>query len=701
MATLSTAEADLALHKHSDVAESLAALSESALAATAAPLFSVSPVTDKRAQPQLRRVVGMVQDVNGEPSFYRAPRAAFFAAFANPDSEAVVNTSGDFVDVMCHQCYVVPVPGYATAAAPHQASEPTDAVGPRKPKMMPKRERSVDDAEKDDDAAPMNDAMPVPGHKPEAAGEPAAAPTRGATTTAASPQRDGMRWALNLPAPATAPSLYRGALVLVPEAAGRAPPRICDLVELTGFVAPPRPVDEPSVAAPGSGGAPLDAALAGFEEDEAWAPWLPTRLPRHLIDHVLVAGFRVLPHVDAVDRPSSSTPTSPATDALATARATAVAALTDLLHGDALAAEYALLNAVSTVCHRVPACAVGPVSVRVDGVPADVAAPFASQLCALLPAAVNVNTGTDPTPWVPGLSFAENGLRTGVLQLPAGTHVTVYGPSPVIVPDAPAPSAAAHAAQNTVAPGDDDAPEDEATVRTRDALAKLDLARPPTRPAGQMTQAEVEAVSDVVQRQRLQVPYGLTTVTLETDIGLLRLAPPAATAPSPASPAKTPGGTAAEDPFPSLVDVPWVPRDAALDDGDAARATSVDARSAAGSTPERNGGHGRRATPALPSSVAEEVANYIRAARTHHRAAVAIGEGLTQESIVRDLSDLRTTAPEQHRSTAAIDESTAHVRMSLARAIAATHGAACIRPCDWAAVKSLEAQRFARLGRRS
>lgn len=118
--------------------------------------------------------------------------------------------------------------------------------------------------------------------------------------------------------------------------------------------------------------------------------------------------------------------------AVMTLRETILSGLANLLKGDSLAAEYLLLHLLSQIHKRVDTIVLGtlPLNIVIKASPENSTLPsqIAEAVGALLPCShflplscEHLNKG----PWAPRKDYDQNRLATGILQLAAGTHLTL------------------------------------------------------------------------------------------------------------------------------------------------------------------------------------------------------------------------------------------------------------------------------------
>ncbi|KAL3690422.1 hypothetical protein R1sor_016731 [Riccia sorocarpa] len=113
-------------------------------------------------------------------------------------------------------------------------------------------------------------------------------------------------------------------------------------------------------------------------------------------------------------------------------RDTVLKGLAGVLKGDLLAAEYLLLHLLSQIHKRLDTMVLGPVSLKIVIAPSPENSTLPSEIAqavrALLPCSYMMPLsceGLNKAPWAPRKDYEQNRLATGVLQLAAGTHLTV------------------------------------------------------------------------------------------------------------------------------------------------------------------------------------------------------------------------------------------------------------------------------------
>ena len=204
----------------------------------------------------------------------------------------------------------------------------------------------------------------------------------------------------------------------------------------------------------------LDPAAATFAEDSASAPASMDPKDAGAADSLLDAAApptSVLPRIHAITLRRLSPAWNPALDALpasaraahsahaaaaapaARARILARLAATPFLAGDALAAEYVLLNTMSRVLHRSDGAPIGvfPVAISTDALAAVPAGSLVAELQRLLPAVAHLPLspkGLGAKSFVPKKDYDTETLHSAALQLAPSTQVSNYNPLLLFLP---------------------------------------------------------------------------------------------------------------------------------------------------------------------------------------------------------------------------------------------------------------------------
>lgn len=411
-----------------------------------------------------------------------------------------------------------------------------------------------------------------------------------------------------------------GVLVFVPDSGSL--PKLCSIIEIVaGFLRTPVNVQSSNVS--------TDAL--GF--DEEWERWYPSTIPG--IAEFFAVAHRELPSVDCVvgnhvafgsiQEAAEALERSLARDMMTTSRTKIIRHMTEVMMGDQLGAEYLLLNVIALTITRTQSCVVGPVNLHLQGIPPIVQHRILHFMQQILASVKIIDFNTNKQDLFPFLCLEKSRLLHGCFQLPAGSHVILCGLEPSVV----------------------------------NGEAKNGF---PLRQTPFISNAENEALEHVALKQQIRIPYGFNNISIETNLGLLRLT----------AAAQNSRNLYKDDSIiPVLACVPW-------QGGKLPQAEDTE-----------NGIN-------MSHELLKEIQWFVRRARMHHQAVPVPGDSLTEEGILASLSDLRQRDPVQYKATTVVHKCAAHIRMSLARSIAASHHSSIIRPCDWAAANALEAERFRR-----
>ncbi|KEG12228.1 E2F target protein 1 [Trypanosoma grayi] len=373
----------------------------------AVPLHDVFPLSPLRRLPgKLCRCRGMIQEVEPNITLYRASCADFFGTVSGDDAAMLEATL----------FYVIPVPGNAhfydaqhEGAADDERTAFSEQMALRHASMGRKRRYRPDDDQQQQQQQSQHD---------ENEGGVTERGTRQRREDAVVPQsRDDpqpvlgvpLHQQLNLPHPPVSAALHTACIVTVIQHSNADKERLQlnDVVDFFGFL------DDPPAS--------LSTHDTGeFDELEGFGAWHAEELPSGLLSRMTCMSWR---HVySAPERPLLPV-------FFESRRPLVVQYMTHTIcEGDALLAEYILLHLCSRVVTHESATPIGDVPLRVEGQDLNPGA-WSAYLRDVVPVGEVLLDGTqllDTTRRItPQQDQVTNVLRTGMLQLANGTHVTL------------------------------------------------------------------------------------------------------------------------------------------------------------------------------------------------------------------------------------------------------------------------------------